>query len=216
MSSYRRRSGLLAFALVVGTGPAWTQAQALPAPPAAAESGESERREQSGKGGPWRVDLETGFRAQGTQAYRGIYLAPGLWFEIQPGLRVGLFAPLHIRTSPMGRVGMGFSFGLEPRIRIAITDNVSGEIALGLAAENRPHVEGVSSYGAGLQLGEVMNIRYTHERYSLSPSFYDAGGEGDASANFIDLAFTGGAGQRLAHAEVLVFLLLAAVTAGAR
>jgi hypothetical protein len=165
---------------------------------------------------PWTIDVEAGYRAQGTREYRGFYFAPGFWLAVAPGIEVGLFAPLHIRNSGEGRVGIDLSLGLEPRLRFAIADHLGGEVALSVAGEDQKEVEGVISYGAGLQINSSMHVRYTHERYNLSPAFYAQGGTGDASANFLDVAFTGSAGQRVAYAEISLILLLAAVTSGSR
>jgi hypothetical protein len=143
-------------------------------------------------------------------------LAPGVWYEIRSGLELGLFAPLHLRTSPAGRAGIEYSLGLEPRFRFALTDNLRGEVEVGFAAENEEHVQGVSSYGAGVQLGEIMNLRLTHERYSLGPNFDTSSMAGQTSANYLDFAFTGRTGQTVAYAEILILLVLASVTSGAR
>lgn len=165
---------------------------------------------------PWTLDVEAGYRAQGTSAYRGFYFAPGIWVAVAPGIDVGLFAPLHIRNRGAGRAGIDRSLGVEPRIRFAITNHLGGEVALSVAGEDQKEVQGVISYGAGLQINSSMHVRFTHERYELSPAFYAQGGTGDGSANFLDVAFTGRAGQRVACAEIALILLLAAVTSGAR
>jgi hypothetical protein len=80
------------------------------------------QREQAG--GLWKLDLEAGYRVQGVSSYRGVYLAPGVWFELQSGIELGLFAPLHFRTSAEGRAGIEYSFGLEPRVRFVLSENL--------------------------------------------------------------------------------------------
>lgn len=162
-------------------------------------------------GSKGRLELEAGTRAQGKRSYRGFYCSPGVWFEVPTGMELGLFAPLHLRAGDRGRNGIDTSFGLEPRFRFVIAEYVRGELAFGIAAEEEEKVHGIFSYSAGLNFNDVISLRFTHERYRLD----DASMAGDASANYIDIAFTGRTGAAVAVAEVALVILLIAVTGGA-
>ena len=163
----------------------------------------------------WRLELEAGARAWGWRAYRGLYWAPGVWYEVPTGMEVGLFAPLHYRVGARGRAGIDASIGLEPRFRFALADSLRGELAFGIAAEDQELVHGIHSYSAGLNVNDVVSLRLTHERYRLDEGFYDAGMKGATRANYLDVAFTGRTGAAIALAEAAVVILLVAVTSGA-
>jgi hypothetical protein len=159
----------------------------------------------------WRLEVEAGCRAWGRRAYRGLIVAPGVWHEMPPRVELGLFVPLQLRLGDRGRVGVDVSVGVEPRLRFLIVERLHAELGFAIAAEDQERVHGIFSYTAGLNVNDIVSVRFTHERYRL-----DEGLPEDASANYVDLVFTGGAGKAVAHAQAAVLALLLVVTGGAK